>query len=60
MTELVFIKEYRGHVRSAQLFRDRTLENYVLSGYKGNVQILREIFTSERRAEEYAQQWIKS
>lgn len=55
---LIFLKEFVGTERTAHVFRVHQGSNYVLIGYLGHEQMIRDIMLNQHQAEQAALRWI--
>lgn len=55
---LVFLSEYTGADTTAQVFKDYDLNSFHVFCYRRSELISKEVFLSEDRAEDHAEDWV--
>lgn len=58
MNELIFLSEYCGKLKTAQVFRRKPNNDYVTVCYENGQEKIGHPFPTESQAEDFAEDWI--
>jgi hypothetical protein len=58
MGEMIFLHEFLGDNKTAQVFRRRAKNDFVVIGYINGLERLGHPFSSEQSAEDFAEDWV--